>query len=101
LFFVAPIEHLPDELLQEVLLRLPRSDVKAARLTCTLLANNGAHHLFKRIYFVPRRKIMEDFRNITSHPVFGKIVKELVAKSTKAIDAKVPGVLVGSNSPYM
>jgi len=44
---------------------------------------------------------MEDFRNITSHPVFGKSVKELVAKSTKAIDAKVPGVLVGSNSPYM
>jgi len=69
---------LPDELLHGILLELPEKDIKAARVTCTRLAGNGAHHLFKSIYFAPRRKVMRDFKNITDHPIFGKSVEELV-----------------------
>ena len=74
----SPLLGLPDELLQDILLKLQKKDIKTARLTCTRLAGNGAHHLFKRIYFAPRRKVMRDFKSITSNPVFSKSVEELV-----------------------
>jgi len=82
----SPLLGLPDELLQKILLKLSKKDVKAARLTCTRLAGNGAHHLFKRIYFAPRKKVMRDFKRITSNPVFGKSVEELVYDSRLFID---------------
>lgn len=74
----SPLLDLPDELLQDILLKLPKKDIKTARLTCTQLAGNGAHHMFKRIYFAPRKKVMRDFKCITSNPVFGQSVEELV-----------------------
>jgi len=77
----SPLLGLPDELLQHILLKLPKKDTKAARLTCTRLADNGAHHLFKRIYFAPRRKVMQDFERITNNPIFGKSVEELIYDS--------------------
>lgn len=86
IIMASPLIGLPDELLLMVLLKVPKKDTKAARLTCTRLAGIGAHYLFQRIYFAPRRKVMEDFKCITSNPIFCKSVEELVYDSRLFID---------------
>lgn len=72
------MDHLPDELLHMVLLELPKGDLKAARLVCSRFSEVGACLLFKRIYFAPRKNVMEDLESVATHPVFSKSIKELV-----------------------
>lgn len=72
------LHRLPYELVAEVLTRLPKSDLKSARLTCARLGRIGAQWLFQRVYFAPRQSAIETFLNVSSNPEFAQNVTELV-----------------------
>lgn len=72
------IQDLPDELLAATLEYLPKLDLKLARLACVRWSNVGAEMLFSRVYFAPRRGVIESFSKITAHPIFSKTIKEIV-----------------------
>ena len=72
------LHSLPYELVAEVLSRLPKSDLKSARLTCVRLGRIGAQWLFQRVYFAPRQSAIETFLNVSSNPEFARNVTELV-----------------------
>ena len=69
---------LPNEMLQEILVRLPKADLKSARLSCKCLADIGVHHLLTRVFFAPRKRVMQNFENIAAHPILSKLVTEMV-----------------------
>ena len=75
---VTTIRNMPDELLIEILGKLPKKDLKKARLACTLWSTAGAKWMFQRIYFAPRKVPMKTFTKIASKPAFAQNVKELV-----------------------
>lgn len=54
---------IPDEILTMFLSEVSKADLKSARLACTRFADTGARLLFKRTYFAPRGKVMQDFVN--------------------------------------
>lgn len=106
------LQDLPDELLVEVLGYLPKSDLKSARLACTRYGRIGAQWLFQRVYFAPRKSVIETFLNISANPTFARTVTELVYDGRlflpelvaykpykKAFDAYIPvpdnNILVG------
>ena len=70
--------RLPDELLIEILRCLDTPSLKEARLTCRRWRDAGAHGLFHRVYFAPRKDIMDIFGKVTSNPAFASNIKELV-----------------------
>ena len=72
------LQDLPDELLVEVLGYLPKSDLKSARLASTRYGRIGAQWLFQRVYFAPRKSVIEIFLNISANPTFARTVTELV-----------------------
>ena len=72
------IRNLPDELLVEMLGKLPKKDLKSARLVCTLWSTAGAQWMFERVYFAPRKTSMKLFTYIAANPAFARNVKELV-----------------------
>ena len=76
---LAPVElsDLPDELLVKILQSLQIPALKQARLTCRRWSRVGAHSLFHRIYFAPRRKFMEIFNTVTADPVFATNITEI------------------------
>lgn len=69
---------LPDELLIKVLRCLDIPSLKDARLTCRRWREAGAYGLFDRVYFAPRKDIMDIFATITSNPAFASNIRELV-----------------------
>lgn len=69
---------LPDEVVAKVFTWLSKVNSKSARLTCRRLSNVGAEFLIQRVYFAPRKAVMERFAAIAEHPVFSKYVTEVV-----------------------
>ena len=72
------MNHIPNEILSEILQHLESDSLKNARLTCRRWASAGAGKLFKRVYFAPHEEIMDVFTDITSDPTFAASVTELV-----------------------
>ena len=72
------VRNVPYELLLEILGKLPKKDLKNARLTCTLWSTVGAKWMFQRVYFAPRKATMKCFASIAANPVFARNVKELI-----------------------
>ena len=62
----------------DVLRCLDKPSLKNARLTCRRWRGAGAHSLFDRVYFAPRKEIMGIFGEITSNPAFASNIRELV-----------------------
>ena len=73
-----PIGDFPDEILVLLLGFLPKAGLKSARLACIRWGEAGAERLFDRIFFAPPKGILEDFEEVSNHPVFGKNVRELI-----------------------
>lgn len=69
---------IPTEIIQDILLELPKADIKSVRLTCQRLSNLASGYLFQRIYFAPRQKVMKDFAKIANHPIFCNSITEVV-----------------------
>lgn len=72
------IGDLPDEVLVICLSFLPKADLKSARLTCAHWGRIGAERLFDRVFFAPRKEILEYFKRVSDNPVFSKNITELV-----------------------
>lgn len=70
--------NLPEELLVEILGKLPKKDLKTARLACTLWSIAGAKWMFQRVYFAPRKASIKSFTEIAANPTFARNVKELI-----------------------
>ena len=70
--------NLPEELLEEILGKLPKKDLKKARLACTLWSIAGAKWMFERVYFAPRKASMKTFTDIAENPIFARNTKELI-----------------------
>ena len=75
---IIPIQNVPVELLVETLGKLPKKDLKTARLVCTLWSTAGAKWMFQRVYFAPRKASMKVFSDIAADPAFARNVKELI-----------------------
>ena len=75
---VTSIQNIPDELLMEILGRLPKNDLKKARLANTLWSTAGAKWMFQRVYFAPREAPIKTFTDIAANPAFARNVKELI-----------------------
>jgi len=56
---------------------LAREDIKHFRLVCRLWELLGAPFLMNRVFFGPRRKIMDNFTAISRHPIFSKSIKQI------------------------
>lgn len=69
---------MPDEILVEILGKLPKKDLKRARLACSLWSTAGAKWMFQRVYFAPRKIPLKTFTGIAANPVFARNVKELI-----------------------
>lgn len=74
--------YLPPEVVCEVIGFLPKKDIKNVRLASKGLSVLGAHRLFQSVYISTKRKDMESFTSVSKHPVFSKMVKEVVYDST-------------------
>ena len=72
------VGRMPVEILQTVLRRLSVVSLKRARLTCKHWAALGARCLFRRVYFAPRRDIMDVFLEITGNTAFASNIEEMV-----------------------
>ncbi|KAI4097234.1 MAG: hypothetical protein L6R37_006847 [Teloschistes peruensis] len=68
---------LPNEIVDMILVFLPRASLKQARLVCRQWAICVEAFLVSTVYLSPREKDMEVFDNITSHPSMSKSVKHL------------------------
>lgn len=68
----------PVELLEAVLRFLPKLSLKTARLTCKKWGEVGARCLFRRIYFAPRKELLDVFIAITQNAAFASNVEVLV-----------------------
>ena len=69
---------MPVEILQNVLRCLSVVSLKRARLTCKYWAALGARCLFRRVYFAPRRDVIEVFLEITGNTAFASNIEEMV-----------------------
>lgn len=76
------LQDLPDELLTTILSYLLKLDLKEARLTCVRWSNIGVEGLFQRVYFAPRKDVMQRFADVTGHPIFSRTIKEVVYDGT-------------------
>ena len=72
------IRNMPDEILVEILGKLPKKDLKRARLACSLWSTAGAKWMFQRVYFAPRKAPLKIFTDIAANPAFAPNVKELI-----------------------
>lgn len=72
------IRSVSDEVLVEIMGKLPKKDLKKARLTCTLWSTAGAKWMFQRVYFAPRKASMKTFTDIAANSAFALNVKELI-----------------------
>lgn len=72
------IGTVPEEVLVDILGKLPKKDLKKARLACTLWSIAGAKWMFQRVYFAPRKATMKTFADIAANPTFARNVKELI-----------------------
>ena len=72
------IRNMPDELLVDILGKLPKKSLKSARLVCSLWSTAGAKRMFQRVYFAPRQVWMEKFASIAANPNFVGNVQELI-----------------------
>ena len=72
------IRNMPDELLVDILGKLPKKSLKKARLVCSLWSTAGAKWMFQRVYFAPRQAWMEKFTSIAANPNFVGNVQELI-----------------------
>ena len=70
--------NIPDELLVEILGKLPKKDLKNARLACTLWSTAGAKWMFQRVYFAPRELPIKTFMETAANPAFALNLKELI-----------------------
>ena len=68
----------PNELLVNVLCRLPKKDLLASCVTCRLISQLAAEFMFERVYFAMREAPIERLLNIAQHPVFSKTVTTLI-----------------------
>ncbi|KAG6986640.1 hypothetical protein G7Y79_00075g099120 [Physcia stellaris] len=75
---VTDISSLPLELLIDSLRWLDVKSLKEARLTCRRWGEAGAHSLYHRLYFAPRKDVMKEFTEITNKPAFAANVTEVV-----------------------
>ena len=69
---------MPVELLENALRRISIVSLKRARLTCKYWAAVGARSLFRRVYFAPRRDVIEVFLEITGNEAFASNIEEMV-----------------------
>lgn len=72
------IRNIPDELLVDILGKLPKKSLKKARLVCSLWSTAGAKWMFQRVYFAPRQARIRKFTNIAANPNFVRNVQELI-----------------------
>ena len=72
------IRNMPDELLADILGKLPKESLKKARLVCSLWSTAGAKWMFQRVYFAPRQAWMEKFTSIAANPNLVGNVQELI-----------------------
>ena len=75
---VLTLQDFPNELLEWILCRLPKTDLKSARLVCLRWSDVGAKFLFHRVYIAPRKGPMAILLKVASHPVFSLSIKEVV-----------------------
>ncbi|CAF9931975.1 MAG: hypothetical protein ALECFALPRED_005135 [Alectoria fallacina] len=72
------IRSVPDEVLVEILGKLPKKDLKKAHVKCTLWSTAGAKWMFQRVYLAPRKASMKAFTDIAANSAFALNVKELI-----------------------
>ena len=72
------IQNIPDELLVEILGKLPKKDLKNARRVCNLWSTAGAKWMFQQVHFAPREVPIKTFLEIAATPAFALNVKELI-----------------------
>lgn len=72
------VQDLRDELLVGILGFLPLSDLKTARITCSRWSSIGVKWLFQRVYFAPRKSVMQNFEEGASRPCFARNVADLI-----------------------
>ena len=72
---VVTTHNVPDEILAEILGKLPKKDLKNARLVYSLWSTAGAKWMFRRVYFAPRKASMQIFTDVAVNPAFARNVK--------------------------
>lgn len=72
---------MPVEVLENSLRFLPTRSLKKARLTCKYWGAVGARCLFHRIYFTPRKEVIDLFLKIVGDEAFASNIEELVYDS--------------------
>ncbi|KAL2171383.1 hypothetical protein VTG60DRAFT_3026 [Thermothelomyces hinnuleus] len=71
---MAPINHLPTELMSEICARLERADLWALTTKCF---DHFANRFFSTLQLLVTRPNMELLRDIAEHPIFRKRVREV------------------------
>ncbi|KAJ4317495.1 hypothetical protein N0V84_007322 [Fusarium piperis] len=72
-----PLIHLPLELIEQIVLGLPNSDIKSLRLTCTHLHRSSQLRL-SRIFLSPNPLDVSVFRAVADHDELRKKVVEII-----------------------
>lgn len=72
---------MPVEVLENSLRFLLTRSLKKARLTCKHWGAVGARYLFHRIYFTPRKEVIEIFLKIVGNEAFASNIEELIYDS--------------------
>ncbi|KAL8744422.1 MAG: hypothetical protein Q9190_003333 [Brigantiaea leucoxantha] len=73
-----PTKKLPVELLQIIFSLLRPQDIKTTRLVSRKWHDISSPLLITRVFFALRRKTLDVFKEIVSHPVFSQTVTELI-----------------------
>ncbi len=93
---------LPNELWLQAFGYLSKPDLKALRLSADpLFASLASSLLFTTAYIAARRGVLDTFKNLTTHPVFCKYVKEIVFDSSWIDPATVSRRANGKNGPAL
>lgn len=72
------IRNIPDELLVDILGKVPKTDLKQARLACTLWSTARAKWMFQQVYFALRKAPLKTFAGIAANPALSRNLKELI-----------------------
>ncbi|KAL9024417.1 MAG: hypothetical protein Q9180_007908, partial [Flavoplaca navasiana] len=72
-----------NEIVTAIMARLPKKDLKSARLVNRTWASLGGQQLIGKLYISPREIDMAVFDSITQHPDLSKSVKHLVYDSAQ------------------
>ncbi|KAL8709151.1 MAG: hypothetical protein Q9220_006031 [cf. Caloplaca sp. 1 TL-2023] len=82
------LSNLPNELLEDILSRVPRHDLKNVRYVSSFFRDLAAPFVFTTVYCAARRGVFEVFKIISHHPEISQHIVELVFDASW-LDAEV------------